>query len=77
MARRTIEQRVRLVANTAEIHNLAIRHLDEPELAHAIESAKEGYRQQRRGLSISINIDGKAISDWKRPSTGPRSRGRP
>ena len=44
------------------VHNLAIRHIDDPELVHAIESAKYGYRLQRDGLGLQVHIDGSRMT---------------
>jgi hypothetical protein len=45
-----------------EVHNLALRHIDDPELVHAIESVKEGYKRERRGLGLQLQIDGARVT---------------
>ena len=44
------------------VHKLAIRHIEDPELVHAIESAKVAYQRERDGFGVKININGKDVT---------------
>jgi hypothetical protein len=44
--------------NLAAIHDLAIHHLDDPELVHAIESVEAAYASNRGALGFNLNING-------------------